>query len=290
MAMALLALSLFGAPAKMPVLQIKNTFPKPPAAAVQALKVTVGKPFSAGYVFIDGKYLPPPYKVERYGTVIRINGCQVTREIVPWNEFVKTQAGVTKTESSESVEEPADEEPESDPEPEEEEEEEEEEEVDDTASTLDDLFDDNPAPKKPAAKKKPVKKSKPKAKKKPAPKASYSFDGNFAPNDKSRALLQKINKLRTKIDKQLRLGGYYFFSSRYSMLTGDSGAAKHLFDKLPEVMKKNSEREAFGAAMRAAGLSYFPISLNDDLFRNRLDYLQLIERRKNDPWQKKLGN
>ena len=88
MAMALLALSLFGAPAKMLAPQIKNTFPKPSAAAVQALKVTVGKPFSAGYVFIDGKYLPPPYKVERYGTVIRINGCQVTREIVPWNEFV----------------------------------------------------------------------------------------------------------------------------------------------------------------------------------------------------------
>lgn len=272
-----LALTVMGAPPPF-----TSSFQKPSNASLKALGATVGKPFRAGYVFVDGRYLAPPYKVERYGTVIRINGVQVSSEIVPWEEFVKTQSGVSV---SKSVAEPA---PEAAPEPEPEE----EEEADDSESSLDDLFDDDPAPKKPAAKKKPVKKSKPKAKKKPAPapKASYSFDGNFAPNDKSRALLQKINQVRTKIDTQLRMGGYYFFSSRYSMLTGDSGAAKRLFDKLPEVMKKNSEREAFGAAMRAAGLSYFPISLNDDLFRNRIDYLQLIERRKNDPWQKKLGN
>lgn len=278
MVAALLALSLFGAPAKTAAPQIRSSFAKPPAMAAQALKVTAGKPFSAGYVFVDGKYLPPPYKVERYGTVIRINGCQVTREIVPWSEFLKTQTGATVTRSEAPVEEdaPAAEE-------EEVEEEEEEEEVDDTASTLDDLFDDDPAPKKAASKKKPVKKSKPKAKKKPVAKVSYSLEGDFRPNEKSKALVEKVNQVRAKIDSQLRLGGYFFFSARYSTLSGDAGASKRLFDRLPEVMKKSSDRESFGAAMRAAGLSYFPISLNDDLYKNRFDYLQLLERRKNDP-------
>lgn len=288
--MAILSLSLFGAPAKPQGPLVKNTFPKPPAAAAQALKVTVGKPFTAGFVFIDGKYLPPPYKVERYGTVIRINGCQVTREIVPWSEFVKTQSGVTVT----KTETPAggddlwgDDADSSEPEAEEEEE---EEEVDDSASTLDDLFDDEPAAKKPAAKKKPAKKSKPKAKKKPVAKASYSFDGEFAPNEKTKALVEKINLARTKIDTQLRSGGYFFFGSRYSTMNGDAGAAKRILDKLPEVMKKYSDREAFGSALRSVGLTYFPVALNDDLFRNRIDYLQLMERRKNDQqqnqWQK----
>jgi hypothetical protein len=53
---------------------IPNTFEKPSIDALKALKATVGKPFSAGYVFVDGHYINPPYTVQRYGTVIRING------------------------------------------------------------------------------------------------------------------------------------------------------------------------------------------------------------------------
>ena len=64
-----------------------------PKQALVELKATVGKPFSAGLVFVNGKFLDPPYKVERYGTALRINGIQVTNEIIPWTEFLKTQAG-----------------------------------------------------------------------------------------------------------------------------------------------------------------------------------------------------
>ena len=67
--------ALAGAPATASA--VKNNFPRPPAAAVTALNKTVGKPFDSGYVFIDGHYVKPPYTVERYGTVIRINGLQV---------------------------------------------------------------------------------------------------------------------------------------------------------------------------------------------------------------------
>ena len=68
--------------------------PAPAKAAVKALKITKGKPFSSGLAFMDGRFIAPPYTVERYGTVIRINGVQVTREIVPWEEFLKAQPGV----------------------------------------------------------------------------------------------------------------------------------------------------------------------------------------------------
>ena len=125
-----------------------SSFQKPPSASLKALRATVGKPFKEGYVFIDGRYLPPPYKVERWGTVLRINGVQVTSEIVPWDEFVKTQTGVTATKSESPLSDDigaAEPEPEPEPEP--------EEEIDDDDSSLDDLFDDDPAPKK----KKPAK-------------------------------------------------------------------------------------------------------------------------------------
>ena len=51
----------------------KRGFEQVPRQALVELKATIGKPFTAGLVFIDGKFIPPPYKVERYGTAFRIN-------------------------------------------------------------------------------------------------------------------------------------------------------------------------------------------------------------------------
>ena len=292
-ALLLAAVSLGAAPATTAAVTVKNNFPRPPAAAVTALNKTVGKPFNAGYVFIDGKYIKPPYTVERYGTVVRVNGYQVTSEIVPWEEFLKTQAGVTvtktETPAGDASDALSDDAPVAEPEPEPEMEEEDE---DDSASSLDDLFDDDPKPAKAA--KKPAKKkvSKPKPKK-PATVVSYSLDGAFVPNERSKALVAKINAARTKIDSQLRAGGNFFFSARYSNVSGDAGSSKRILEKLPEIMKKNSDREAFGAACRQAGLVYFTSALLDDLHKNRFDYLQLADRRKADQsknqWQMLLG-
>lgn len=271
---ALCAGTLPGAPA--PASAVRNNFPRPPAAAVTALNKTVGKPFDSGYVFIDGHYVKPPYTVERYGTVIRVNGLQVSGEIVPWEEFVKTQTGVTVTKTEVPAaggDDLSGIAPEPEPEPEVEEE-------DDGASSLDDLFDDDPKPKKTA--KKPVRKTVRPKPKKPATVVSYSFDGNFTPNERSKALVAKVNAMRTRIDSQLRAGGNFFFSARYSNVSGDAGTSKRIMEKLPDVMKRSSDREAFGQACRQAGLSSFPPALLDDLFKNRFDYLQLNERRKAD--------
>ena len=174
----------------------KSSFAAPPAEAVRALKATVGKPFSSGYVFVDGKYVKPPYKVERYGNVIRINGIQVTDQVVPWDDFLKTQSGVTVT----KTETPAEPVPEPEPEPVVED----DDDFDDSASSLDDLFDDSPAPKKP---KKAKRKAAPRPKK-PTTTVTYSMEGDFVANEKSRALVEKINSARTSIDSQLRTGGY----------------------------------------------------------------------------------
>ena len=231
-----------------------------PKQALSELKVSVGKPFSAGLVFLNGKYVAPPYKVERYGTAIRINGTQVSGELIPWDEFLKTQSGVkveTVTPEAPAVEE--------EPEPA----------VDtDEGSDFDDLFSDTPAPKKKAPKRAA---SAPSA---PAPVTTVTFDGEFVPNEKSRAMLAKLNKIRTDIELTLRNGGYHFFGTRYTPVTGDRGATDLILGALPEAMKASSSFESFSSAVRARHITYLPETVLRDLFKNRIDYVRLQDRAK----------
>ena len=71
-----------------------SAMPEIPKESASALGVTRGRPFTSGVVFVDGKYVEPPYVVERWGNGIRINKTSVTGQVIPWNEFLKTQEGV----------------------------------------------------------------------------------------------------------------------------------------------------------------------------------------------------
>lgn len=272
---------------------MKSRFAPPPEESLKALRATVGRPFNAGYVFVDGKYLPPPYKVERYGTVIRINGVQVTRQVVPWEEFVKTQTGakVVKSEApaaAEGADAPAPA-PEPAPAPVAKAK---KDSFDDDAS-LDDLFDDAPKARSSSSSSSSYSAA-PRPKRQPAATVSYVLEGTFAMNEKAKALLNRVNDVRTRIDKQLRSGGYYCFSSRYSVISGDSGAAKRIIERLPEAQKNNPEHDAFVNALNRSGLSYLPLPLMNDFFKNRLDFLKLAERKKADQnqqeWSKLLNS
>lgn len=443
---------------------ISNRFSRVSSEALKSLKASVGKPFTAGYVFIDGRYIPPPYKVERYGTALRINGYQITNEIVPWQEFLKTQpaenlkveertvtrkvrpkpvapppvateastpqvesdpppaaparkttvatrlddsfsmgelefpedvfseadaasifedisgAASVKTEVAAAKPAPAPapiaapapvaeaapvvEQPTPPPAP-----------VAETASgteittastetpaaaktavvaetteepkaetaaapsegtsaatpaqaqeisdaealaMLDSLFDDEtsaatpstaPATASPtvaaevSSSAAPVAPSAPSATPAAAEPAAeevvtrvvkrLSLAGAFVPNEKSAPLLQKLNAARTRLDAELRKGGYFFFSVDYSPIAGDAGTAKLLIGKLPEVQRDNPEYEAFVKALFEANLGYLPRPLQQSLFANRHDYPSLLNRRKTDEeraaWEKKFG-
>lgn len=270
---------------------VSSSFDAPSVQSLKALKATSGRPFSSGYVFVDGRYISPPYKVQRYGTVIRINGVQVTGEIVPWNEFIKTQEGV-KSSTSET---PAPAAPAA-PEPvaeQSEEAAEEPEEIGGNDLSLDDLFADEPAPKKKKdVKKRTVSRPKPKPKK-VVPAVVYTFDGEFKHNAKTQSYLKTINTERTKIELVLRKGGYYFFGSRYPAMSGDAGTALYLIEKLPPAMKANGSCDSFCNLLRSAGLNYMPAPLMEDLYRNRIGYIMLERRIKADKeareWAKLLG-
>ena len=244
-----------------------------PKESAKALGVTRGKPFSSGMVFINGKYVEPPYVVERWGTGIRINSIPVTGQVIDWTEFLKTQPGV-KVEKSETVVAPAKEPkpmpaPASVPEPS----------ADVSASSLDDLFDDDPKPVKPA-------KVEPKAVaaasvvSKPAKTVvTYVLPGKFRHNDDSTALLKRINANRTEIDRTLRSGGFICFGDSYSQVQGDRRTLLELLEVLPELQQRSPDVQAFCVKIREAKLVYLNEVLRWDLFRNRMDYRKLMERR-----------
>lgn len=249
-----------------------------PKASARALGVTRGKLFSKGLVFINGKYLPPPYVVERWGTGIRINSTPVTGQIVDWNEFLKTQPGVktvtTEPESvavSESAEPEAEAEATSETQP-----------VEAAAdvNSLDDLFEDdsdeNDVKKKPAVARSTPK---PKVVHKPAPKpratVSYVLEGDFVPNEETKALVKRINQMRTDVDRTLRSGGFLCFGDKYPNLSGDSRLLKKLLSKLPELQQQATDEAAFVSSAYAANIVYLNETLLRELYKNRIDYLQL---------------
>lgn len=236
-----------------------------PKESAKALGMTRGKPFVAGVVFINGKFIDPPYTVERWGTGIRINQTPVTGQVVDWSEFLKTQDGVKvekKTVESEAASvaveavAPA---------------------LKDSADALDALFDDDPEP----AVSKPVRSTRPTTVARPAAprtEVSYSMEGAFVPNEASRALLKRINDARTEIDRFLRTGGFICFGNNYSRVTGDKRTLVKMMAALPDLLQKSTTVEEFSAGVRSAGLVYLNEVLCEDLFRNRADYPKLRRR------------
>ena len=250
-----------------------------PKASARALGVTRGKLFSKGLVFINGKYLPPPYVVERWGTGIRINSTPVTGQIVDWNEFLKTQPGVkTVTTEPESVAVSESAEPEAEAEATSETQTVESAAAD--VNSLDDLFEDdsdeNDVKKKPAVARSTPK---PKVVHKPAPKpratVSYVLEGDFVPNEETKALVKRINQTRTDVDRTLRSGGFLCFGDKYPNLSGDSRLLKKLLSKLPELQQQATDEADFVSSAYAANIVYLNETLLRELYKNRIDYLQL---------------
>lgn len=232
-----------------------------PKASGKALGVTRGKSFGNGVVFIEGKYIEPPYVVERWGTGIRINGIPAVSQVVEWTDFLKTQTSL-KVVKSETAPVAAPQPPAQDTY------------AAEVESSLDDLFDDEP-------KAKPVKKaSRPVAPPKPKTTVSYSLEGGFVRNDASNLLVKRINAVRTEIDRTLRTGGFICFGDDYARVSGDQRETLRLLERLPDFQRKCESAAEFNAAIRSAKLVYLTEPLCRDLFKNRIDYRKLQDRRR----------
>lgn len=262
----------------------QDEFPPVPKAAIAELKRAVGNPVSKGMVFVNGKYLEPPYRVERFGNAISINSVQVTAPIVEWSEFLKQQQGyrveiVPYPPEKRMVEEDVPFEIE------------EEVEVEVSDDDVEDLFGDEGRKSDDAAKKN-VRKIRKKVKRtemrrqtvvkefpseKP-PRKVVRFDGEFRHNFKVRALLSRIDNERAFVEKRLREGWFLCFGAKYQRAEGDAAAARQVLSQLWRVEKESSSPDGFVSAAQSSGLGFLPVVVLKDLYRNRLDYPRLKNR------------
>lgn len=252
-AAALLALSPVGA---------LNAFEKVPSAARAALSGTRGKKaVSSGFVFVDGHYVRPPYRVARFGTAIFVNNEQVTDQIVSWKAFLAASGAASASApapaAKASEEKPA---------------------AEATASgsvrSVDDLFDDEPAPT--AAKK-------PSAKPRPLPVAVEDDDGSaasFTANAQTDKMLKRVNAYRTEVHRRLSSGNICFFGSRYGQINVPPRLARKLIAVLPDAVRDAGDAADLHSRMRQSGFAFMSKELCEDLIANRADYPALAERRR----------
>ena len=99
-------------------------------------------------------------------------------------------------------------------------------------------------------------------------------------NDKTKAMVARINKERTRVETVLRKGGCFFFGTRYTPISVDRMPAEMFLSSIPGVMKSNTAFEPFSSAARAKGITFLSEAVLRDLFRNRLDYIRLVAREK----------
>ena len=219
-----------------------------PTAALQHLKGARGKPIRRGVVFVNGRYLPPPYTIWRRGTAIYVGDVQVTGQVVPWSAFMMAQgaggvssapAAPRKVEEKKPVA---------------------------AAKSVDDLFDDDePAPKKSSAG----------ATAAPEPEVG----GPFVHNDRTKRYLKRIMDYRTDVDKRLRRGEILFFGSRYSMLHVEDRLCMPLMNALPAALRDARDAYDLQSRLRAQGITYLSNAICEDLFANQATSFMIDERR-----------
>jgi hypothetical protein len=252
--------------------------PEVPDDAVEALGVTTGTPKRNGFVFIEGRYIIPPYTVSRKGNGIFINRIQVEQPIA-WNAetlkpvlnpqpkkaeppkktapekekpslFDTTAESPALTAVPDSIiisnETPA---------------------VAQVGKTLDALFDE------------------------PATNAPAGNEKNVAGSDKKAApvvltqkqkdeIRQKLDMIRARFELGLAQGEIYFFNHKYGRVNGTYGTAKALFAVLPEALRYSQSPQDLMARLRQGGVSFLDINTCTDLYRHKLNFTVISDRRR----------
>jgi len=236
--------------------------PEVSAEAIEALGVTTGTPKRNGFVFIEGRYLPPPYTVSRKGNAIFINRIQVEQPIA-WTAEALTPSAVPtpkkveppKKDESEkpSIFSPASETPELVAVPESQ-----------VGKTLDALFNEP---------------------------ATNSVAGNDASTLDKKApqvvltqkqkveFRQKLDAIRLRFELGLGQGEIYFFSQKNGRLNGTYGTARALFMVLPEALRYAQSPQDLLSKLYQGGVSFLDINACNDLYKHKLNFMVLSARR-----------
>jgi hypothetical protein len=237
-----------------------------PEAAIETLGTTPGIPQSNGFVFIEGRYIAPPYTVIRKGNGIFINRVQVEQPFA-WaalSVMPATTAPAPKRGDDANKGEAEKEKPlpdvraiegagaESSEAP--------------VGNTLDALFDEKPASPATEAKQGGT----------PEKKAAAVILTQTQKDE----LRQKLDMRRLRFETGLGQGEIFLFNEKFGRLNGTYGTARALFAVLPEALRYATSPQDLMARLNQGGVNFLDINACSDLYRNKLSFMTLSARRR----------
>ena len=239
--------------------------PEVTEAAVEDLGTTYGFPQTGGFVFIDGRYIPPPYTVTRRGNGLFINRILVERPVAwPRGGGAASGAGA---EVKRSVDEDGDfevvaqdqDQPTEKPVK--------------TLKSIDDLFADEDEPAEPAT---PLEEE-------PERQTAHPVEAMKAPGEAAREkaqMIESLDRVRRNYEQALARGEIYFFGKRHHRVNGTRGTARTLMGVLPRALRNASSPQDLLQRLEQGGVYFVDIAICTELFRNKTTFPQLEERLK----------
>ena len=253
--------------------------------ALAELGSTYGTPQVNGFVFIEGRYLPPPYTVTRKGNGIFINRIQVEQP-VPWTrigsagpegagaatqeekprakkaldadgDFEQVDTVVAPAEGTPAV--PA-EAPAADPG------------KTKAVKSIDDLFADEEKPAAPAP-----------AVQEAGAAAEATAGTERTPEDITRekdALIANLDRLRKGYEQALTRGDIFFFGQRHNRINGNLGTARTLMKVLPPALRSAESPNDLWQRLTQGGVYFIDLGICAELFKNKTTFPLLEERQR----------
>ena len=220
--------------------------------AAAELGGATGTPQINGFVFVAGRYIPPPYTVTRKGNGIFINRVQVDQP-VPWQHGAAPEGGAPKAVDADGdfeVVPPAaaarDVAPAG------------------AAADIDDLFGDLGAPVvKPEA----------------APSAKPEERGPAQAKRDKAVVIEGLEKLRNGYETALGRGEVFFFGP-HKRVNGNYGTARAMMGVLPQALRQSHSPQDLLRRLRRGGVFFIDIAICGELYRNRTTFPLLESRLK----------
>ena len=254
-------------------------------AALEELGSTYGMPQMNGFVFIEGRYVSPPYTVTRKGNGIFINRIQVEQVAYATGNAMIGTAGPAPSARGErsqvkklldadgdfeevaAVAGPAPAAPAVEPvaEPD----------KPKAVNSIDDLFaDEDPSGQAPAAPAPTV----------PASAVSAPMTPNAAAETpevtthEKETVIAKLDRIRKGYEEALSRGDLFFFGQRHNRVNGNYGTARTLMRVLPKALRYAESPNDLFQRLTQGGVYFIDLGICAELFINKTTFPQLEER------------
>lgn len=238
-----------------------------PEANIAELGTTAGTPQMSGFIFIDGRYLPPPYTVTRRGNGIFIN--RILAEIpLPWPRGATgapaLKAGdaldadgdfevIAPLQQAPQQAAPATTAPK-------------------VIQSIDDLFgddDDTPTPTPP-----------PPPTQTPAPTEKLLAQPPAALPQEREQTIEALDRTRQSYEQAIAKGEIFLFGKRHNRVNGTYGSARTLLGVLPRALRYATSAQDLQMRLQQGGIHFLDITICHELYKNKTTFPLLEERLK----------